>query len=117
MKTHATVVILTLIASSTAADSPKVDNVVANKSGSAWHFSVTLRHLDTGWGHYADGWGVYTEDGTELGYRVLAHPHVNEQPFTRSLGGIEIPESVKRVVIVPRDSVHGVGPEYAVDLE
>lgn len=46
---------------------------------------VTLRHPDTGWEHYADGWDVETADGTRIGMRVLFHPHVNEQPFTRSL--------------------------------
>ena len=46
---------------------------------------VTLAHPDTGWDHYADGWEVVTGDGTSLGLRVLAHPHVDEQPFTRSL--------------------------------
>lgn len=47
-------------------------------------FDVTLSHDDTGWDHYADGWRVELADGTVLGTRVLAHPHVNEQPFTRS---------------------------------
>ncbi len=46
---------------------------------------VTLTHPDTGWDHYADGWEVVNEDGASLGLRVLVHPHVNEQPFTRSL--------------------------------
>ena len=55
------------------------------QSGNAWLVSVTLRHADTGWDHYADGWEVVAEDGTPLGRRVLAHPHVDEQPFTRSL--------------------------------
>lgn len=50
--------------------------------------SVTLRHPDTGWDHYADAWEVLDTDGARLGLRVLAHPHVNEQPFTRSLSGI-----------------------------
>ena len=66
------------------ADSPVVEAVDARKLGGSWSFSVTLKHADTGREHYADGWGVYLEDGTELGYRVLAHPHVNEQPFKRS---------------------------------
>lgn len=88
----------------------------AAKSGSTWRFDVTLEHADTGWDHYADGWGVYLADGTELGYRVLAHPHVNEQPFTRSLGGITLPKGAKFVIIKPKDSVHGVGEDFEVKL-
>ncbi|MCP5085558.1 MAG: hypothetical protein GY952_01945 [Rhodobacteraceae bacterium] len=117
MKTRIFAAVFSFVAASAVADSPQIEKVSASKSGTTWRFDVTLRHDDTGWDHYADGWGVYTEDGAELGYRVLAHPHVNEQPFTRSLGGVEISGSVKRVVIVPRDSVHGVGQEYPVDLE
>ena len=44
-------------------------------------------HPDTGWDDYADGWRVLDMDGNELGMRVLHHPHVDEQPFTRSLSG------------------------------
>lgn len=99
---------LCLLAGPAFAGEPIVENVKASKSGAAWRFSVTLSHGDTGWDHYADGWGVYLEDGTELGYRVLAHPHVNEQPFTRSLSGVEVPAGVTTVYIVARDKVHGV---------
>ena len=72
--------------------------------------SVTLEHADTGWDHYANRWDVLDQDGNVLGSRVLAHPHVNEQPFTRSLR-VEIPESVKVVTIVASDSVHGDNEE------
>ena len=106
-----------VLAGAAMADSPVVTKVDARKSGGSWSFSVTLKHADTGWEHYADGWGVYLEDGTELGYRVLAHPHVNEQPFTRSLGGVTVPAGVKRVVIVPKDSVHGTGEGFVVELK
>ncbi|WGI22175.1 hypothetical protein [Amylibacter sp. IMCC11727] len=99
------------------ADSAVVTDVDARKSGETWTFSVTIKHADTGWEHYADGWGVYLEDGTELGYRVLHHPHVNEQPFTRSLSGVKVPAGVKQVVIVPRDSKHGVGEGVSVALK
>lgn len=90
--------------------------VDAAKSGNAWRFDVTLKHADEGWDHYADGWGVYLSDGTELGYRVLAHPHVNEQPFTRSLGGVKIPQETKSVIIRPRDKIHGLGEDFTYKL-
>ena len=71
--------------------------------------SVTVRHADTGWDHYADAWEVVGPDGTVYGKRVLYHPHVNEQPFTRSLDGVKIPENVGSVTVRAHDSVHGLG--------
>ena len=76
-----------------------IEAVEARAGGSGWTFSVTLRHGDTGWDDYADGWRVLAPDGTVLATRVLAHPHVNEQPFTRSLGGISIPAGLDAVAI------------------
>ena len=35
-----------------------------------------------------DAWRVLDPDGNELGVRILTHDHANEQPFTRSQGGI-----------------------------
>jgi len=98
------------------ADIPTVTAVDAIPNGDTWRFDVGVLHADTGWEHYADGWGVYDMDGIELGYRVLVHPHVNEQPFTRSLSGVAIPEGTTQVVIVPHDLVHGDGPKFAVTL-
>ena len=54
---------------------------------------VTLEHADTGWDHYANRWDVLDENGELLGSRTLHHPHVNEQPFTRSLS-LTIPAGV-----------------------
>ena len=80
-------------------------------------FSVTLEHADTGWEHYANQWDVLTLDNEVIGTRVLYHPHVNEQPFTRSLSGVSIPASVKHVKVRASDSKHGYsGKEYLVDL-
>ncbi len=106
-----------VLAGAALADSAVVTQVDARQSGGTWTFSVTIAHPDEGWDHYADGWGVYLEDGTELGYRVLHHPHVNEQPFTRSLSGVAVPAGVTKVVIVPRDSKHGTGDGFLVALE
>lgn len=74
-------------------------------------FSVTVRHADEGWDHYADGYEIVAPDGIVLGERVLAHPHVEEQPFTRSLSSVEIPASIDTVTVRARDSVHGLGGE------
>lgn len=89
------------------AGSPDIVNVSASKPDMGWMFEVTLKHPDTGWEHYADGWEVLDPDGNRLGYRELAHPHVSEQPFTRSLRGIMIPDGVRTVLIRARCSEHG----------
>jgi len=82
-----------------------------------WSFSVTVMHDDQGWDHYADRWEVLGSDGEVLGVRVLLHPHVGEQPFTRGMDGVEIPEKVQKVLVRARDSVHGYGgKEVVVEL-
>ena len=87
---------------------PAIDKVTASKSSDGtWRFDVTISHPDTGWDHYADGWRVLDMDGNELGMRVLYHPHVDEQPFTRSLSGVRIPEGTKSVQIQARDKPGG----------
>lgn len=87
------------------------------KQGHAWSVNVTLQHADTGWDHYADGWRIVTADGRELGMRTLYHPHVKEQPFTRSLGGVVIPDTVQTVYVEAHDKVHGWSPQrLKVDL-
>ncbi len=84
----------------------------------SWRFSVTLRHADTGWEHYADRWEILGPDGSVLATRVLLHPHVDEQPFTRSLGGVRIPEGVQEVRIRAHDTVHGYSSqEYRLVLK
>ena len=98
------------------ADASVILGATAVQSGATHTISVTLRHGDTGWAHYADGWSVQLPDGTELGYRTLHHPHVEEQPFTRSLGGVNVPEGTKRLVLVPHDSVHGWGDPFEITL-
>lgn len=98
---------LLILSGPTFADSPVVENVHMKKSGDTWTFDVTLTHADTGWDDYADGWRVLDAKGNELGVRNLAHPHVNEQPFTRSLSGVSIPADVTEVGIQARDSVGG----------
>ncbi len=78
-----------------------------NNGGKHWSVSVTLKHGDTGWDHYADNWRIVDNNGNILGDRVLVHPHVNEQPFTRGLGDVKIPVDIKIVYIEAHDKVHG----------
>jgi len=80
-------------------------------------FSVTVEHADEGWDHYADKWEILNPDGEVIAVRELAHPHVNEQPFTRSLGRVDLPAGIETVTIRAHDSVHGYGGrELTVDL-
>ena len=94
-----------------------VDARAAEASDGSYRFDVALRHADEGWEHYADAWDVLAPDGTVLATRVLGHPHVDEQPFTRSLSGVAIPAGVTRVTIRGHDKVHGHGgAELALSL-
>ena len=86
---------LILGASPVWAEAPVIENVVFGDG----RFDVTLSHPDTGWEDYADGWRVELADGTVLGTRVLAHPHVNEQPFARSQSGFDMPADLDEVFI------------------
>lgn len=87
------------------AGDPEVIDVKLKKSGMLWHIGVTLKHPDTGWDHFADGWEVLDSDGNRLGYRKLHHPHVNEQPFTRSLNGLAIPDGTREIFVRAHCSV------------
>lgn len=64
-----------------------------------WRINVTLSHPDKGWGHFADGWEVLDTNGNRLGYRELMHPHDHEQPFTRSLFNVMIPDGTRAVFV------------------
>ena len=93
-------------ANSALAGEADVVGVKVIKSGEGtFRFDVTVKHADTGWDHYADKWDVVAPDGTVLGTRILHHPHVDEQPFTRSLGGVKIPASITRVTVRAHDKV------------
>lgn len=98
------------------ADVPVVEGAVATRGRGGWTFAVTVRHADEGWDHYADAWAVFAPDGPEIGRRGLAHPHVDEQPFTRSASGIAVPDGVTRVIVRAHDGVHGWGPAFEVTL-
>ena len=82
---------------------------VARLAPGVWRFDVSVRHADAGWDHYADRWEVLAPDGTELARRVLLHPHDDEQPFTRGLPRVEVPEGLASARVRAHDSVHGYG--------
>lgn len=109
--------LLALFATPALSDPSVIEAAAATRSGDAWRIDVTLRHPDSGWDHYADAWEVLAPDGTSLGLRVLVHPHVDEQPFTRSLGGISVPDGVDHVLIRTRCLLDGwADGQVRVDL-
>ena len=86
------------------------------KDNNKCRFTVRVKHKDKGWHHYADRWEVLSLEGEVLSTRVLAHPHVDEQPFTRSLT-TEISPEYKTVIVRAHDSVDGYGgDEIRVDI-
>lgn len=103
------IIMMLLLGGPALAGEADVTKVEAYRIGDVWTFNVTVAHADEGWDHYANVWQVVAPDGTVLGTRTLYHPHVNEQPFTRSLSGVSIPDGVTEVVLRAGDSVHGYG--------
>lgn len=103
--------LLWLVAATPLAAAPA--DVVAVKidrnADGSYHVSVTVASDETGWDKYADKWQVLDPDGAILGTRVLHHPHVTEQPFTRALPALQIPPGVTEIRVRAHDSVEGFG--------
>lgn len=96
-----------LVATPVWADPPQVQSVALSKDGMGWVVSVTLLHPDEGWDHYADAWQILDKDGTVLATRELMHPHVKEQPFTRSLRDVTWPDGTRAIQVRARCSKDG----------
>ena len=123
-------VVLTLVAASLAVNADAVEQPIADldyaqvqyvkavqSSDGSWCISATVRHNDEGVEHYANAWQVLDEAGNELGWRLLAHPHDDEQPFTREQCDIEIPAKISKIIVRAKCKVHGFGGQpVLVDL-
>lgn len=103
------ILLLTTAATATAGEADVVDARASKSADSSYSFDVTVRHQDSGWEHYADRWEILDEKGEILATRVLLHPHVNEQPFTRSLSSVRITSGIKIVRIRAHDLRHEYG--------
>ncbi len=98
-------------------DVAQVRFVTATQSSDGiWCFATTVEHNDQGWKHYADEWRIESTSGETIGVRELAHPHDNEQPFTRSLCGVNIPPTQQVILVKTKCNLHGYGEAVKVDL-
>jgi hypothetical protein len=88
---------------------PDVIEVEATEAAGTWRFNVTVSSPYDSRQRYADAWRVAGADGTVYGVRELTHDHAAEQPFTRSLDGVTIPDGVAVVVVEARDLINGYG--------
>lgn len=119
-KMHLLAAALLTLAFTNTAGAGEVKILAAHLKSSAnnlWSVDVTLKHGDVGWDHYADSWRVVDGEGKLIEERLLAHPHVSEQPFTRGLYSVKIPQAVTTVYIEAHDKVHGwTAQRLTVDL-
>lgn len=88
---------------------PDVVDAELARSGEAWTLSATISSPYDSPERYADAFRALAPDGSELGVRVLTHDHANEQPFTRSLTGLVIPDGVEEITVEGRDLANGWG--------
>lgn len=103
--------LLAIVGTANAGDVDVVDVAVTRNDDIEDHydFDVTLSHDDSGWQHYADKWEILGPNGKVYATRVLWHPHVNEQPFLRSLENVKIPSGVKNIMVRGHAKPHGYG--------
>lgn len=101
-------------AASTAPDSdgarfPDVVEATLTREGDAWALAATVSSPYDSAERYADAFRARTRDGEVLGVRDLTHPHADEQPFTRTLTDLAIPDDVDVLIVEGRDLVNGWG--------
>ncbi len=78
----------------------KVTAVMASdRIPGSYRLLVTINSPDTGCNQYANWWEAVDEDGNLLYRRILAHSHINEQPFTRDGGPISVNETDQVITV------------------
>lgn len=110
-------IIITFSTQSSAGGADVIDASAMRESNGRYTVSATILHKDEGWKHYVNRFEVLTPDGKLIGARYLGHPHVNEQPFTRSATSVNVPEGINEIRIRAHDNVHGFsGKEFTLKL-
>lgn len=89
-------------------DEAQIVSVTVSGSENNYTFNIGVESPDTGCDQYADWWEIITEKGELIYRRILAHSHVDEQPFVRSGGVVEI-ESDQIVIIRAHMNTSGFG--------
>lgn len=88
---------------------PDVLEAVVEPASGAFDVDATISSPYDTPERYADALRVRSEDGTVYGVRELTHDHASEQPFTRTLTGLDLPDDVDEVVVEGRDQANGWG--------
>ena len=88
---------------------PDVVEVAVTPGPGGATFDVTISSPYDSPQRYADAFRVRSADGDVYGVRELDHDHATEQPFTRSLPDVALPEVITEVVVEARDSRNGWG--------
>jgi hypothetical protein len=104
MKNHFTILLLaaTLMLACGLAHAGEADVIAATAKRNAdgtYRIDATIKSRDTGWDYYAERFEVVTKDGRILATRVLLHPHQDEQPFTREVDNVKIPDGISEVKV------------------
>ena len=86
-----------------------VEVEVLRATNGSFRFDVTISSPYDSLERYADAWRIVGSEGVVYGIRELLHDHAGEQPFTRSLIGVGIPDGVEFVTVEARDLVNGWG--------
>ena len=86
----------------------RVEGVEVTGSAGEYTFSVTVSSPDTGCDRYADWWEVIRPDGSLVYRRILAHSHVDEQPFARGGSPVAV-ESHDEVIVRVHMNPDGYG--------
>ncbi|GAB4188438.1 MAG: hypothetical protein Tsb002_14730 [Wenzhouxiangellaceae bacterium] len=108
---YGSLLLLLALATPGAANQPHIVDVDVNCDPQRrCTFQVSVQHHDQGWDHYANRWEILGPDDAIIAVRTLHHPHDHEQPFTRSLRDVDIPQPLTSVRLRAHDSVHGYGP-------